>query len=461
MENKKLISGLLLEIAKQSTTVLVEDASLDKEIVEAAKKMGLVIPSPDFAIFKTIWAKVGEVNLNGVRLPQKAVNDGIQTLVGKNLNFEHLGAYNVCGFCLSVKVEDDTIECIQVFYRSLYPDKFDELVEKIKTKEAAVSFEIYNIDVKTKKSIVKELSDGTYELTKIHCSGTGLLLTHPPACPQAKIFKLVANKDNKEINNISEKVFENDLCYASLAVENLNEIKNLENIIKEVNAVENVEVKDSEEKKDEVVINAEAVNSEVKVAEESTETKSVEDAETKVETPVVEAKEEVVAQEVTTVVPKVVVKITSEYREVRTSTFVDGTPSGTEEGKCYRKKVTEYSDGTKDEVEEESVLVQTYSFAEVEEKVNAVKSEKDAEIAILKSEQEKVLQEKDKEIASIKTSLDSKNQEIANLTKVKAEENVNNSTPELTIGNAEVKDNNEIKQRADEINKIIARKHQK
>ena len=92
MDNKKLIAQILLEIAKNSTTEIIEDSKIDQEIVDAAKKMGMVIPSPDLAIFKTKWADIGKSNLNGVRLPRKAVEDSIQTLVGKNLNFEHKGA---------------------------------------------------------------------------------------------------------------------------------------------------------------------------------------------------------------------------------------------------------------------------------------------------------------------------------------------------------------------------------
>jgi len=209
MNDKKLISNFLLEIAKQSNTEIIEAELKDKEIIDSAKKMGLIIPSPDFAIFKTKWADIDKKNLNNVRLPQKAVNEGIQTLVGKNLNFEHKGAYNVCGFCLSVKTKGKEIECIQVFYKSLYPNEFEELKEKIKTKEAAVSFEIYNII--DGKSVIKELSDGTKEITKIHCAGTGLLLVNPPACPTAKIFKLVAKE---------ERQFSEELCFAALAIEN-------------------------------------------------------------------------------------------------------------------------------------------------------------------------------------------------------------------------------------------------
>jgi len=227
MNNNRIIAQALLEIAKNSTTELIEDAKIDNEIKEAAKKMNLVLPSPDFAVFKTKWADIGKANLNKVRLPRKAVEDGIQTLVGKNLNFEHLGAYNVCGFCLSVKIKKDEIESINVFYKSLYPDKFEELKEKIKTKEAAVSFEIWNIDPSTKKSVVKELENGIKEITKIICHGTGLLLVNPPACPTAKVFHLEAKKEIEDAEKIANRVFNENLIYAEMAIEKIDESKRL------------------------------------------------------------------------------------------------------------------------------------------------------------------------------------------------------------------------------------------
>jgi len=695
MNDKKLIANTLLEIAKNSTTELIEDAAIDSEIKEAAKKMGMILPSPDFAVFKTKWADIGKANLNKVRLPRKAVEEGIQTLIGKNLNFEHQGAYNVCGFCLSVEIKKDEIECIQVFYKSLYPDKFEELKEKIKTKEAAVSFEIWNVDPSTKKSVVKELADGTKEIIKIICHGTGLLLINPPACPTAKIFKLVA-----KAQRFLENKFSSDLIYAEMALENTEEssyececlkcgkvissekhckdikcpvcggemrrkdrpgkgqpteksnevkvvIKKIElkewicphcekaigekelfydepnkkwyhspckeqgeiilpkdnnqakeetkktmltelyakvtkeeeitfdlamafyyasdeekatltedaakwtrkfinslpdsafaaiepaypektqdknarhlphhngegdlgkeksnanldlshykNALARVNQIKPISdsisaedlqkkamahlerhkdalEKSSEEPKTDEKSTTETktdetpkVDAEVKVEKPETEVKpevKSEVAETKVEEKpkVDETKPEEKAQApIETVEPKIIVKVTTEYREVRISTYIDGTPSGTDEIKGYYKKITEYKDGTKDEVEEETKVEKKYTFAELEEAVNKAKeelanlhkAELEAKTNEVKVALEQKITEKETEIANLKKELETKTQELAKLQPPKEEPKEKAS---LEVGEvSEKKTNDYYKNRQKKINKI-------
>jgi hypothetical protein len=483
MNDSKLIAATLLEIAKNSTTELIEDSKLDQEMIDAAKKMGLIIPSPDFAIFKTKWADIGKANLNKVRLPKKAVEDGIQTLVGKNLNFEHLGAYNVCGFCLSVKIKKDEIECIQVFYKSLYPDKFEELKDKIKTKEAAVSFEIYNLDPQTKESVIKELSDGTKEITKIHCHGTGLLLINPPACPTAKIFKLIAKKEISEAEKIVDKIFSEDLIYAQLAVEEPKCVncgkctcgkdkeekvmikcekcgKEFESSAEEKICIEcsalpkeesKAEVKAEETKTQEVPVVAETQSKETKVEDPKVEEK-LEDKTAEVGTEI--KKEE--AQPLEVIEPKIIVKVTRSYTDLFVDTYVDGTLSGTSEGKSTSKIITDYKDGKQDIVESESEYKKKFDLAEVEEKVNAAKAEKDAEISILKTEQEKVLGEKDKEITNLKQELGKKDQEIAELKTPKVEEP---KQKELAVGSVTGEVEPQLEKEKKNINKIIAEKH--
>jgi len=219
MQNdKKLIAEALLEIAKKSTTEFIEDSKIDKEIKDAAKKIGIELPSPDISIFKTVYAEIDKVNLNGVILPRKAVEDGLKTLISKQVNFEHEGAGRVCGYTIDAKINEDKIETINVFFKSLFFDQFDELKEKVKSGEAAVSFEIWNKDPETGESVVKELKNGFKEISPIIFHGTGLLLINSPACPKAKVFHLVANKEIQEAEKIVNKIFDENLIYASFAI---------------------------------------------------------------------------------------------------------------------------------------------------------------------------------------------------------------------------------------------------
>lgn len=508
MENTKLISEALLEIAKRSETTFLEIGKEDKEIIEAAKKIGIELPSPDLMVMKTIYAEIDKVNLNGVILPKKAVEEGLSTLIGKQCNWEHDGAGFVCGYTIAAKINDDKIETINVLFKSLFPDQADELKEKVKSGEAAVSFEIWNIDPSTKKSVVKELENGYKEISKIIFHGTGVLLSHKPACPKAKIFSLIAKKELENAEKITDKVFEQDLCFASLAIEE-QKCKNCgtctcgkdkeekvmvkcekcgkefeptadekicvdcASLPKEESKTQTSEETKTEEKavetkteeKSEV---AETKTEETKVEEtkeEKSEAKSEEapkvEAETKVEEPKVEEKteekkEEVAeekkeeAQPLETIEPKIVVKVTSIFSEVSIDTFVDGTPSGLHDVKGYSKKITEYSDGTKDEVEEEVEIKRKYDLAELEEKVNAAKTEKDTEISSLKTECENL----DKEIKKLQDELGKKDQEIAELKAPK----VVKKEKEMTVGSVEIETGSEIKRQAANINKIISEK---
>jgi len=158
MNNKKLISETLLEISERSETIFIEIAE-DKELVEAAQKVGIILPSPDFLVMKTIYCEIDKVNRNGIILHKNDVEKSLQTLVGKNCNWEHEGSGRVCGFTISAKINGDKVETVNVLFKSLFPEEIEILREKIKTKEASVSFEIYNRDEQG-NSVVHELENG-------------------------------------------------------------------------------------------------------------------------------------------------------------------------------------------------------------------------------------------------------------------------------------------------------------
>ena len=150
MENKKLLAEALLDLAKSSTTTIVEAAD-DKELISAASKLGIILPSPDLAVLKTVYCEIGKVNLNSVVLNREAVEEGLPTLIGKQMNWEHLGAYNVCGYIIDSSIVEDKVEIIAVVFKSLFPEEFDIVKEKFQKGTLAVSFEIWNRDPITGK----------------------------------------------------------------------------------------------------------------------------------------------------------------------------------------------------------------------------------------------------------------------------------------------------------------------
>lgn len=616
MNNNRLIAQALLEIAQRSETSFIEVGEKDKEIIAAAKKLGLVLPSPDLAVFKTIYAEINKVNKNGIVLSKKAVEKGLNTLIGKQCNWEHNGSGYVCGYTISVKINKDTIETINVLFKSLFLNQIEELKEKVKSGEAAVSFEIYNKDPNTGKSVVKELANGYKEIDPIIFHGTGVLLVHQPAYPKAKIFKLIANKLTQTADKVMNKVFSPDLIYAGLALENKEESKfeciclkcgkvissdkhckdikcpacggdmrrkdhpgkgqpqkanEVKVIIKQIEveewicphcekAIEEKELfhdvkiqkwyhrpcqekgeiilpKDDkkegkivEEKKKDIDIKkeekpSEETKTEVKAEETKTEETSKDKTETKVEEPKVEEKteekskvvetksedtkvdetkeetkaketeveaktnpedkkEDVVkektkeskAEETTeekkdenkvkeseVIELKVIVKITGILSETTVSTFVNGTPSGEDKIKGHYKKITEYSDGTKDEFEKDVKIEKKYTFSELEEAVNKAKeeltklheAELEAKTNEVRAELDEKIKDKEKEISNLKKELGQKTQE----TEKAKEEETTSPEPEVEVGDVTQKEVSETKTRANKVNEIIAEKN--
>ncbi len=217
MEERKILAEALLEIAKKSTTEIIEVDS-DFDLIETADKFNISLPSPDLAVIKTVYAEIDKVNRNGVILPRNAVEKGLPTLIGKQINWEHQGSGRICGYIIDAQINKDLIEITGVIFKSLFPEEMAKVKEKFKKKDLCVSFEIWNRNPENKESVMHELKNGERVIDPIIFHGCGLLLVNPPACPKAKVYKLVA-KVLTETEKIVDKVFGEDLIFASLAIE--------------------------------------------------------------------------------------------------------------------------------------------------------------------------------------------------------------------------------------------------
>lgn len=225
MDTNKLIAEMLLEIAHHGFTEIIDSAKND-ELINAAKKVNITLPDPDIAMIKTVYAEIDKVNKNGFRLPRKAVEAGLPSLIGKQVNWEHDGAGRICGYIIDANIEGDSITVIAVLFKSFFKEEMEVVKEKFASKELSVSFEIWG-RTQDKKSVLTKLADGSYIIDPILFQGMGLLLNSKPACPNAKVKKLLASiETNKEI-------FAEDLIYASLAI-------NKENYTKEENKVDEI-----------------------------------------------------------------------------------------------------------------------------------------------------------------------------------------------------------------------------
>jgi len=488
--NKKVIAASLLEWTLGSKTTFAKDEN--QELADKAKKIGIDLPSPDLAAFETIYCEVDKYNLNGVKVSKKAAEKGITTLIGKQINWNHEGAHQICGYIIDAFIKEDKIYIDGILFKSLFTEEFGTVVDLFESGKLFVSFELWN-KKEDGTSIVKDCGDGYRELTEFVAHGCALLLLDqetgkpiPPACPRAQVQKLLAAvKVIEEAEIIVEKIFEKDerLVYAELAAteeqepctkcktctchgeggkENimLEEIKN-ETILPEVKPEETAQVVVEEPKVEATVVEPiiePAVVETVTVVEPIIEEKPVEATietplEIKVEEPKIEETAQVIPEPAQVTEPAPIVE---QKPDEQAQVVIEPVETNPEEANVRVTKTEELvvvdttlpnkevirtdliqetvmvnNDG-KEVVHEvrETVEVKTYTYEEVQ-----------SQVAIAKSEVEAKLAEKEIEITNLKKELDSKNQEIAELKtpKVEIAKEVVEEQPDLTVGNAETK----------------------
>ena len=427
MNDRQLIAEALLEIAKErSTTTLLSETTYSDELMVAAEKVGIVLPSPDFAVFETVYAEIDKPNQNGVILPRKAVEEGLPTLIGKQCNWEHAGAGQLCGFTIAASVDGDKIKTINVIWKSLFTDKMEEVEKKFKEGKFSVSFEIWTKDIDG-QSVVTKNEDGTKSINKIIFHGTGVLLTHEPACKKAIVYRLVAKKNE-------EKIFDDTLVYASLAIG--SKCDTCKTCKKEEQKLEEIQ-KTAEE------IAAEEIAKKKKICAECNEEmepdcedeicakckeKKVKAEEILVvpEVPAIKAEETVVPDVLVVTPVEPVIPLAEKAEAVEVPVEKTEVNRLIEERRIVKTTVS-YSDGTSDISIQDMDVIDFYTKAQVDEAIANTKKEiedaKNQEIATLKAEQ-------DTKIAELKAE---KEKELAALTIVKAEEKPEGKT-DLTVG---------------------------
>lgn len=215
---KFLIADALLNYSKNSITKFIEDSE-DSELMKLAETKGIVMPSPDLLLFKTIYAKLGEPNRNGVIINREPVEKSLKTLIAKQINLEHEGKNFICGHIIDAKIEDDYIVIYGAFYKSIFQEEYQTLKNLFKDKKVYVSFEIWSKDPDTGYSVIHDLENGFREINPIIFHGCGLLMEHQPACKEAILEKIIGQKLLENAEQIVNKIFDENLICASLAIE--------------------------------------------------------------------------------------------------------------------------------------------------------------------------------------------------------------------------------------------------
>lgn len=162
-------------------------------IEETIKKLNIVYPNSSLGFLHAIYAKVDgkSPNLNGVILA-KSVKKDVPKLRFTQANRNHeREAGPVLGTILDAWVNEKTneIEIVFSFFKSLFPEHWEEAQQAIEDGELTVSFEL-SVDNKD-----VEIVNGKYrKLKRVDFDGVGLLFPGiTPAYKNAKVLKFASD----------------------------------------------------------------------------------------------------------------------------------------------------------------------------------------------------------------------------------------------------------------------------
>ena len=384
-------------------------ASDTEALYEVARAKGIQMPHPALGIFKSILAEVEKPNANGIRLGSKATDAAVSTLVGTQINRNHLRTDNVLGHTIDALInKDKEIEITCIFFKDIYEEEYDSAMELFKKGQLTMSFEL-SADVESQD----KLADGTKRLNDYYFTGAGLLFGVKPACKKARVFEIATKILQEKLSMERQSlIFANNQNSQKSILEVLNlmadEVKKIEEVkAEEVVIVETLKVE--EVAKVETPIETPKLEEAQKLCPECNEPmkddecaicknkKAAEEVKVEepvvAETPVVEAKvEEVVAQPAIEA-PKV------EDLVIVTETTQKVTDTMSQNSETIKVE-TEITKSINDQVKEEKKIVEevTYTYAQMEE----VKAGYEKEIAALKEQ----ISTKEKEVETIKADLE-------------------------------------------------------
>ena len=374
-----------------------------QELYDVAKSKGINMPHPALGIFKSVLAEVEKPNANGVRLGEKATKEAVSTLIGTQINRNHLRTGNVLGHTIDAVInKDKEIEITCIFFKDIYEEDYDSAMELFAKGQLTMSFEL-SADVESQD----KLADGTKRLNDYYFTGAGLLFGVKPACKKARVFEMATKKLQEKLsmerqslifanNQNSQKSIMEVLILMADEVKKIEEVKVEETIVAETpKAEEPVKV---EEAKVEAPVVEEPKVEEVaqKLCPECNE--PMEDDECAV-CKNKKASEEVVAEPVKAEEPKTEEAAAPKVEDlvIVTETTQKVTDTMSENSETIKVE-TEVTKSVNDQVKEErkEVVEVTYTYAQMEE----VKTGYEKQISELKEK----LDAKDKEVETLKAS---------------------------------------------------------
>lgn len=192
----KRVRLLFEDMAISSDYSFLEMGKNDEEIRDVAARRGIQLPSKDLAFFKCKYAMVDQENRNKCTLPRKEVKKALKSLVGKAIDKDHLRKATI-GFWLESELVDSDIISYGAFWKSNFPEEFEEIKTRMDSGKMKISFEAWG-DRQFKAD------SNSYDLTNIEFAGGALLFDSEPAFPDAEVLEF-SSKQTLEFAKIIEE----------------------------------------------------------------------------------------------------------------------------------------------------------------------------------------------------------------------------------------------------------------
>jgi len=207
------VKSFLNNVVKNGNVQLLDEGKEKNELVEIAKKRGVNVKnSKDLGIIKTIWAFADQPNENLAILPEDEILKVLPGIIGKPMNRNHVRD-QIRGVYVDYKYikKSKKIIAYATFFKSCFPEEWEEAKELRKQGRLATSFEIWSPDKDHKYN-----DDGTYEMHNMEIAGGGLLFNHkddpiPPAFPGAVVLD-IAKKQLPESTLVFAKKYDSVIC---------------------------------------------------------------------------------------------------------------------------------------------------------------------------------------------------------------------------------------------------------
>ena len=193
------VQEFLQDYKKNSETLILEEGKEKNELLESARKRGIIISKndKDLGVIKTIYCFTSKANANKTRVPKDEFIKIFPQIIGRPMNNCHDRKF-ILGFYVDYKyiLKEEKAIAYAVFFKSAYPKLWEKAKDFQKKKRLSSSYEIWSPEDKR-----KQLADGTEELHNMAIAGGALIFEEygdEPAFKDAKVLK-IARKELEQI----------------------------------------------------------------------------------------------------------------------------------------------------------------------------------------------------------------------------------------------------------------------